>query len=341
MRPRITGWGKYVPSKVLTNQGLEKTLDTSDEWIVSRTGIRERRIAADHESASSMAIQAAREALRVARLDPPDVDLLILATSTPDTIVPSCASLVQCHLGAEKAAAFDINAACTGFLYGLATAYQFIETGVYRSVLVIGSEVYSRILDWSDRTTCILFGDGAGAVVVQGGAEDAPLGGRAGKAAFVLGSDGSNAHLLRLPGIAKARVAAEGLASTANGSPYLVMEGQKVFKLAVTAMIDAARQAIEKAELTPAQVDLFIPHQANVRIIDAATRALDFPSEKVFVNVEKYGNTASASIPIALCEAVEQGRLHPGDNLLLVGFGGGLTWGAAALQWDSLAAALP
>ena len=335
MNPRITGWGKYVPAKAVTNRDLEKILDTSDDWIATRTGIRERRIAAEHETTSSMALYAAKEALETAQVTPSQVDLLILATTTPDSAMPPCASVVQHELGAERAAAFDLNAACTGFLYGLATAYQFVKTGTYQTVLVIGSEAYSRILNWSDRNTCVLFGDGAGAVVVQGstGTFQNELDS---EASIILRSDGAHAGLIQLPGMARPVEGPALNGNQQNGHFYVTMEGQKVFKMAVAAMTEAAKNALDKAGLTSSQVDLFIPHQANKRIIEATARALDIPQEKVFINVEKYGNTASASIPIALCEAVQQGQLHPGDRLVLVGFGGGLTWGAMALQWDPL-----
>ena len=317
---RITGWGKYLPSRVLTNDDLSKMLDTSDEWIRTRTGIRERRIAADDETASTMATPASRRALEVAGLSPEDLDLIIVATCTPDGIFPSCASLLQNALGATKAAAFDVNAACSGFVYALVTGCQFIQSGAYQNVLVVGSEVYSRIMDWEDRSTCVLFGDGAGAVVLQ--ADDRPTG----PMSFVLGSDGSFSNILYVPGPAGAR-------TNHNGHYCLRMAGPEVFRAAVQIMSGSAKKVVSLAGLGISDVDLFIPHQANERLIAAASRALGLPSEKVFINVGRYGNTSAASIPIALCEAVEEDRVHDGDRLVMVGFGGGLSWGAVVLQW--------
>ena len=322
--PRVAGWGKYLPRKVLTNKDLESRLDTSDEWIFSRTGIRERRIASDDETSSTMAVEAARAALCCADVTPQDVDLIIVATSTPESIFPACAAYVQRGLGAHRAAAFDVNAACTGFIYALATGWQFVAAGGYRNVLVIGSEVYSRILDWSDRATCILFGDGAGAVVLQ--RAEAPQG----PSAFVLGNDGSGAGLLYVPGVCDRP-------AVATAKHYLSMNGAEVFRFAVSVTTEVTRQVLDAAGLDVDDIDLLIPHQANQRIISAARRALGVPEEKVFVNVERLGNTSAASIPIALCEAAEQGRLRPGDRLVLVGFGGGLSWGGMLFSWQPVA----
>ncbi len=316
---KITGWGKYLPEKVLTNHDLERLVDTSDAWILSRTGIRERRIAADNETASTMAVRATREALEVSGLKPESLDLVIAATCTPEHIFPACASLVQHSLGAKKAAAFDLNAACSGFIYALATACQFIKAGAYNNVLVVGSEVYSRILDWKDRSTCVLFGDGAGAAVVQ--ASDSSRG----MLSFVLGNDGSRANSIYTPGPC-------GLNS---GPYYITMNGPEVFKFAVNVLCLATRQAVKSAGLDLSDIELIIPHQANTRILKAAAKALELPPERVFINVDRYGNTSAASIPIALCEAMEQGRLKDGDHLVLVGFGGGLSWAAMALQWGA------
>lgn len=319
---RISGWGKYLPARILTNYELAKTLETSDAWIRSRTGIGERRIASDEETASTMALEASREALKVAGITGEELDLIIVATVTPDHIFPACASLLQHGLGAKHAGAFDLNAACSGFVYSLASASQFIQSGAYRRALVVGSEVYSRILNWSDRSTCVLFGDGAGAVVLE--SCEYP----AGVLSFVLGSDGSEANMLYTHGIA-----GRHQDTAPNGHPYLVMNGPEVFRFAVTTMAEAARQAVSQASLTLADIDLFIPHQANERIIAAAARSLGLPPEKVFTNVERYGNTSAASIPIAMCEAAQEGRIHDGDKVLVVGFGGGLSWGAAVIQW--------
>lgn len=316
---QITGWGKYLPQKVLTNQDLERLVNTSDAWIMSRTGIREGRIAADDETASSMAVRAAGDALNVAGLEPRSLDLVIAATCTPEYIFPACASLIQSSLGAKNAAAFDINAACSGFIYALATACQFVTSGAYNNILVAGSEVYSRILNWKDRNTCVLFGDGAGAVVVQ--ASDAPTG----LLSFVLGNDGSRANSIYTP----------GPCGLNRGPYYITMNGPEVFKFAVNVICLATRQAVKTAGLELSDIELVVPHQANLRIIKSAAKALELPLEKVFINVDRYGNTSAASVPIALCEAVEEGRLKDGDHLVLVGFGGGLSWAAMVLEWGA------
>ena len=320
---RITGWGKYLPQRVLTNKELESVVHTSDAWISTRTGIRERRIAKDEETASAMAVEASREALGVAGLEADSLDLVVTATVTPEMIFPACASLVQHAIGARHAAAFDLNAACSGFVYALATAAQFIVSGSYQNVLVVGSEVYSRILNWHDRSTCVLFGDGAGAVVLQ--AADSPPG----LLSFVLGSDGSRADILYTP----------GPCGTTNGPYYLAMNGQEVFRFAVTTICQATKEAVAAANLELSDIELLIPHQANRRIIHSAAKALGLPLERFFINVERYGNTSAASIPIALCEAIEQGRLNEGDHMVMVGFGGGLSWAATVFQWSSGAAA--
>ncbi|MDO8490524.1 MAG: beta-ketoacyl-ACP synthase III [Dehalococcoidia bacterium] len=318
---QVVGWGKCLPQRVLTNRELEVSIDTTDAWIQSRTGIKERRIASDSETASSLAVPAARMALETAHVSPESVDLVIVATATPDRIFPSCAATVQNALGARKAGAFDINAACTGFMYALVTACQFVTSGTFKNVLVIGSEVYSRILDWKDRSTCVLFGDGAGAVLVQA-SDDAP-----GMLGFVLGSDGSGADMLYVPGPCGTPQ------SSPNGRYFLAMNGPEVFRFAITTTRKATQQAVAASGLTMSDIDLFVSHQANSRIIWAAAKSLGLPPERVFTNVEQYGNTSAASIPIALCEAVEQGKLHAGNHVALVGFGGGLSWGAAVLRW--------
>ena len=326
---RITGWGKYLPEKILTNHDIEKMINTSDEWIRSRTGIGERRIAGDDESTSTMGTEAARMALEMAEVLPNDLDLIIVATSTPDKAFPACSSLVQHALGAQRAGAFDVNAACTGFVCGLATGSQFIASGVYRNVLIVGSDVYSRVLDWTDRNTCILFGDGAGAVVLQ--ASDVP----SGPLSFILGSDGSGAvHVFadNSFGAAGARPKKE--------RPYLEMNGREVFKFAVRAICDATNQLVAEAGLEMADVDLFFLHQANDRIIRAAAKSLDIPMEKMLIDLDVYGNTSSASIPIALCDAVERGMLKEGSKVAIVAFGAGLSWGARMLQWGVSGAAL-
>jgi len=328
MAARIIGVGKYLPQRVLTNRDLEKLVATSDDWIVERTGIRERRMAADHEGAASMGAEAARMALKTAGLHAGDIDLVICATCTPDGFMPASASLIQHAIGATNAAAFDVNAICVGFVAALATGAQFINAGVYQRVLVVGSEVISRILNWQDRGTCILFGDGAGAVVL----ERAESGGAG---SFVLKSDGSGSGLLY----------ARGPASPPDWMPQaegycVTMDGREIFKFAVRAMEEASRQALSMAGLGVSDVDYVIPHQANQRIIAAVGKALGVPEERMVSNVESYGNTSSATIPIALCEAWEDGRLQPGNRLVLVAFGGGLVWGASVVEWTGLGSSL-
>ena len=316
---RVVGWGKYLPEKVLTNQDLELTLNTSDSWIRSRTGIRERRIAGPDETASTMAVRAGEEALKVSGLQPESIDLIIGATCTPEHIFPACAAIVQDAVGARRAAAFDVNAACSSFMYALVAASQFIAAGSYANVLVVGSEVYSRILDWQDRNTCVLFGDGAGAVVLQ--AHDSPPG----SLSFVLGNDGSGAGVLYTP----------GPCGVNDGRYFLTMKGQEVYKFAVTIIEEATREVVAAAGLELEDIDLIIPHQANTRILRTAARMLDLPLDKFYINVERYGNTSAASIPIALCEAVEEGRIKDGDHIVLVGFGGGLSWAAMVIEWGA------
>lgn len=322
----ITGWGMYVPERVLTNADLEKLVDTSDEWITSRSGIKERRIAAPHETASTLSINAARQALARAGIEGKDLDLIIIGTVSYDYQFPSTANLVQHALGAQ-CGAFDMQAACTGFLYALSVAHQFIATGAARHVLVVGVEVLSRVMDYTDRTTCVLFGDGAGAVVLSRSEEPGGLLG------FTLGSEGSRPELLWIPvgGSAK-RIDEEDLRER---RPYVKMQGAEVFKFATRIMGTAMEEALAKAGMTAEEMDLFIPHQANLRIIEVASKRLGLPPEKVFVNIEKYGNTSAAAVPIALCEAIEQGRVFPGAHLGMVAFGAGLTWAAAVVKWTA------
>jgi 3-oxoacyl-[acyl-carrier-protein] synthase-3 len=303
---------------------LEARIDTSDEWIVARTGIRERHIVDDDEQTSDMATAAAREALDMASIRPQDLDLIIVATSSPDYLTPPISSQVQHALGAKKVGAFTLVTGCTGFIYGMATAQQFIETGNCERILVIGAELISRWIDYDDRETCILFGDGAGAVVVE--ATDKP----SGVLSSVLGSDGSKAELLILPGGgSKYPPSKEMLDKKLN---YVQMNGRQVFRFATKTLGTALREAIKKAELDTDDIDLFIPHQANKRIIDSAARQVGLPKEKVFVNIQKYGNTSAASIPIALCEALDTGKAKVGDTLAFVAFGAGLTWASAVVK---------
>ena len=320
----IVGWGKYVPPKVITNKDLEKTIDTSDEWIYTRTGIRERHIVSDGETNSEMSIAASRDALEMAGVSARDLGLIIVATSSPDYLTPPISSQVQHGLGAKDVGAFTLVNGCTGFVYGLVTAQQFIASGACDNVLIVGSELLSRFVDWTDRESCVLFGDGAGAVVVQ--VSDQP----SGVLSYVLGSDGSGAEHLILPG--GGTNAPPTHETLDQGLQYLKMNGRQIFKFATRVLGKALKQAIQKANLTTDDIDLFIPHQANARIIEVAARHVNLPREKVFVNIERYGNTSAASIPIALCEAFELGRAKVGDTLAFVAFGAGLTWASAVVK---------
>jgi 3-oxoacyl-[acyl-carrier-protein] synthase-3 len=320
----IVGWGKYAPSNVVTNADLERMVDTTDEWIVTRTGIRERRVVSPDEHTSDMAIAAATDALEMAGVNARDLGLIIVATSSPDFLTPPVSSQVQHALGAKDVGAFTLVNGCTGFVYGLATAQQFIETGACDNVLVIGVELLSRFVDWEDRATCVLFGDGAGAVVLQVSEEPA------GVLSFVLGSDGSGAEHLILPG--GGAVIPPTHESLDEGLHYLRMNGNQVFRFASRILGKALGQAIQQAGLENDDIDLFIPHQANVRIIDSAARHIGLPQEKVFINLDRYGNTSAASVPIAFCEAFEQGRAKVGDTLAFVAFGAGLTWASAVVK---------
>jgi 3-oxoacyl-[acyl-carrier-protein] synthase-3 len=310
---------------VLTNGDLSEMVDTSDEWIRTRTGIRERHVAMDGETTAKMAFYAAQRALEIARLRPAQLDLIIVATVTPDHLFPASACLVQDMLGANHAAAFDLSAGCTGFVYGLSVAASMLSSGMYRTALVIGAETLSSIIDWSDRSTCVLFGDGAGAVVLQVGENEG------GVLATSLGSDGSGGDLLCLP--AGGSRIPTSQRSLSEGLHFVRMNGREVFRFAVKVMHASTIEVLKKAGLSLQNLKLLIPHQANQRIIDAAARSLNLPDEKVFSNVEWYGNTSAASIPIALSEAAEAGSIQPGDLIVCVGFGAGLTWGATAVRW--------
>ena len=323
----IVGWGKSVPQRVLTNDDLARMVDTSDDWIRTRTGIAERRIAGDGETTFSLSLQAARQALEVASLKPSQLNLIIVATVTPDHAFPATACLLQDALGATHAAAFDLSAGCTGFVYGLSVAANLISAGVYENALVIGAETLSRITDWSDRATCVLFGDGAGAVILQANGADG------GVLSSVLGADGSGGDLLYLPAGGSKQPASHR--TVAEGQHYLRMKGREVFRFAVRTMPAATREVLERAGLEVSDLNLLIPHQANQRIIASSTRALKLEPEVVFSNLERYGNTSAASIPIALCEAAEEERIHRDDLVVCVGFGAGLTWGAAAIRWSA------
>jgi len=325
-RARIVGVGRYVPARVMTNEDLARLVETSDTWITERTGIRERRIAADDETTSGLATQAALRALASANIDPGKIDLIITGTCTPDGMFPAVSTLVQHAIGAPDAAAFDVNAACNGFLSALSVASQFIATGQSRRALVLGAEITSRIIDWTDRGTCVLFGDGAGAVVVEAAVEGEP----GSVDGLVLHSDGSQSGLLYATG-----PCTPGYALTQEA--HVVMNGAAVFKQAVNAMSDACVEVLENAGLSVGDIDLVVPHQANRRIIAAVTDRLGVSEDRVFMNLDRYGNTSSATIPIALAEAAAEGRLRAGDRVLLTAFGGGLSWGAMTLEWGVVA----
>ncbi|MDR3561522.1 MAG: ketoacyl-ACP synthase III [Negativicutes bacterium] len=321
----ILGLGSYVPDKIVTNKDLEKMVDTTDEWIVARTGIHERRIVAQDEATSDIATKAAQIALADAGITASELDLIIVATVTPDMAFPSSACLVQKNLGAMNAAAFDLTAVCSGFVYGLVVASQFIKSGTYRKILIIGAETLSKITDWTDRNTSIVFGDGAGAVILG---ETQPGCGILG---MNLGADGTGGDLLKLPaGGSRQPASAQTVSDRLH---YISMNGTEVFKFAVKIMGESAIKALEDAKLSPADITYLVPHQANIRIIQSAAKRLGLPMDKVIVNVDKYGNTSAASIPIALAEAVQSGKIKNGDVLVLVGFGGGLTWAASVIKW--------
>jgi 3-oxoacyl-[acyl-carrier-protein] synthase-3 len=319
MYSRIAGTGSYLPEKVLTNHDLERMVDTSDDWIVARTGIRQRHIAADGEMASDMGLHAARRALAAAGISAQDLGLIVFATTTPDMVFPSTACILQAKLGVQGGPAFDMQAVCSGFVYALATADLYIRSGQCRYALVVGAEIYSRILDWKDRATCVLFGDGAGAVVLA--ASDAP-----GVLATRLHADGRYTDILAVPG----QVCSGGI----RGTPYVTMEGGAVFKFAVRVLSEVAEEVLAAADLPLSRVDWLIPHQANVRIIEATARKLGLPMERVVVTVDKHANTSAASIPLALDEAVRDGRIRSGQNVLLEAVGGGFTWGACLVRWS-------
>ena len=322
----ITGWGMSVPERVLTNDELARTVDTNNEWIVGRTGIRERRIAGPKESTATLATVAARAALECADVSPRQIDLIIVATSTPEYQFPATACVVQDALGASNAGGFDLSAACSGFIFAMEMAAAAIRCGSLQTVLVIGSETLSRVVDWKDRGTCILFGDGAGAFVLQG--SDTP----GGVLASIMRSDGSGGPALIIPaGGSHLPASAE---TVRNQQHYIQMDGKEVYRFATRVLASATREVVAAAGLSLDDIALIVPHQANSRIIDSAARTLGLPLDRFIINLDRYGNTSTASIPIAICEAVAEGRIRPNDNLVLVGFGAGLTWGASAIQWN-------
>jgi len=321
----VTGWGMAVPERVLTNAELARTVDTNDEWIVSHTGIRERRIAG-RETTASLSIDAARAALECADLSPRQIDLIIVATSTPEYIMPATACLVQDALGATNAGAFDLSAACSGFVYALAMAANGIRSGANKNVLVIGAETMSRVTNWNDRGTCILFGDGAGAFVVQ--ASEVP----GGVLSTLLRSDGSGSDALTIPAGGSRHPTT--FDTVRDNKHFIEMDGKEVYRFATRVMASATREVVQDAGLTMDDIALIVPHQANKRIIDSAARGLNLPEDRFVVNMDRYGNTSAASIPMAVCEAVAAGRVRPNDHLVLIGFGAGLTWAAAVVQWN-------
>lgn len=322
----ITGWGMKVPERILTNDELSKMVDTSDKWIREMTGIAERRIASSEQTTATLAAEAGMNALVMANLSPHDLDLIIVSTSSPEHIFPATACLVQDLLGASTAGAFDLSAACTGFIFALNMAAQAIRTGSINNALVIGAETLSRITNWKDRNTCILFGDGAGAFVLQ--ASEVP----GGVLSSVMRSDGSGGDLLTLPGGGSRHPTT--LETVESGLHFIQMNGREVYRFATKVMASATREAIEAANFRLKEVDLVIPHQANRRIIEAAAKGLGLPMERCVINLDRYGNTSTASIPIATCEAAASGRLKPGHKVVFVGFGAGLTWGAMAVEWS-------
>lgn len=323
-RVGIIGVGEYLPKKVLTNFELEKMVDTSDEWITTRTGIKERHLIAKNEAASDLATKAALEALKDAKINPKDLDLIVVATITPDMQFPATSCFVQTNIGANNAVCFDISAACSGFVYAIAVARQFIARGAYKNALVIGAEVLSSITDWQDRNTCVLFGDGAGAAVLA----EVKSGGIL---STYLGSDGSKADLLMLPGGGSRNPCS--YKTVDKRLHYIKMQGNEIFKLAVKIMADTAQIALKKAGLECSDVDIVIPHQANVRILMAMAKRLGLSEGKIYLNIEKYGNMSSASTATALCEAVKSGKIKKGDIVLLDAFGAGLVWGACVIRW--------
>jgi 3-oxoacyl-[acyl-carrier-protein] synthase-3 len=316
---RIVGTGSYLPAKILTNKDLERMVDTTDEWVFTRTGIRQRHVAADNENASDLALAASRRAIEAAGIHPRDIGLIVVATTTPDMVFPSTACILQAKLGIRNSSpAFDMQAVCSGFVYGLAAANQFMGSGQYGYALVVGAEVYSRILDWKDRSTCVLFGDGAGAVVLKKAKTPGIM-------SCHLHADGSYAGILSVPGTVRR--------GAVSGKPLLQMEGNTVFKFAVKALEEVAGEALAANHLRKSELDWLIPHQANIRIIHATARKLGLSMERVVTTVERHANTSAASIPLALDEAVRDGRIRTGQHVLLAGVGGGFTWGSVLIKW--------
>jgi 3-oxoacyl-[acyl-carrier-protein] synthase-3 len=323
----VTGWGRYAPAQVLTNADLERMVDTNDEWIRTRTGIRERRVAAAHETTASMGAVAALRAIHTAGIEPEEIDLILLATLTPDYWMPSTAALVKEAIGNQKAAAMDVAAACSGFVYAFSTAQAYIASGMARHVLVIGAELLTRFLDYTDRSTCILFGDGAGAVVLS--ASDEP----GGALGIEMTTEPQGAYMIWLP--AGGAKAPPSLETISRGEHFIRMEGNQTYRFATKTMATTALESIRRSGLTPADIKLFVPHQANVRIVEAVAKGLGLSMDRMYVNLDRYGNTSAASVPIALAEAVNEGRLEVGDHVTIVAFGAGFTSGAATIQWTA------
>ncbi len=322
---RITGTGSYAPRKIFTNHDLEKLVDTTDEWIIERTGIKERRIAEKGQSTSDLAYEASRKALKAAGLPAEELDLILVATLTPDTYLPSMGCVLQEKLGAKKAVAFDLYAACSGFIYGLSIADAYIRAGMYKNILLVGAEILSRFTDWEDRATCILFGDGAGAAVVQ------RYSGKRGVLSTHLHSDGALGHLIQVPGGGTQHPASHD--TIRKRMHFIKMKGNETFKAAVRALEDVVQEALTHNKVKPEEIDFLVPHQANLRIIQAMAQRLNMPMEKVVLTLPKYGNTSAASIPMALDEAVRDGRIKENHLLLFEAFGGGLTWASALVRW--------
>jgi len=324
-KTKIAGTGSYVPEKILTNADLEKMVETSDEWISTRTGIKERRIAAKEEAASDLAYYASKEALQTAGIKPKDLDMIIVATITPDMVFPATACILQQRLGAREIPAFDLEAACSGFLYGISIASQFIGTGLYNNILVVAAETLSKIIDWEDRNTCVIFADGAGAAVLQPSNDNSRI------ISIYLGADGGGADLVGVPA-GGSRMPAS-FETVRNKQHYMKMKGNELFKRAVRIMVEAVNISLEKGDLDYEDVDFFIPHQANIRIIQAVTKRINLNMDKVYVNLNKCGNMSAASIAVALDQAVKEGKVKRGDKVVLTSFGGGLTWGSIVLEW--------
>lgn len=322
---KIAGTGSYIPQRVLTNQDLAKMVETSDEWISTRTGIRERRIAGENEASSDLAYHAAKRALKDAHVKPQDLDMIVVATITPDMIFPATACILQERLGARKVAAFDLEAACSGFLYGLSVGNQFIATGMYNTVLVVASETLSKIVDWEDRNTCVIFADGAGAAVIEASSDSSRI------ISSYLGADGGGADLVGVP--AGGSRLCTSLETVKNRQHYMKMKGNELFKRAVRAMTHAIHASLEEGNLKPSDVDYFIPHQANMRIIEAVAKKVGLTQDKVHINLDQCGNMSAASVAVGLDEAVRNKKIKKGDKVLLTCFGGGLTWASLIIEW--------